>query len=59
MLGVITCAAVPHRLTKIDESASILSDDISYDKTDDSIVSTPPAPGQTHTAQRKAFPRDV
>lgn len=34
-------AAGPHRLTTIDESASILSD-ISYDKTDDSLVSTPP-----------------
>lgn len=31
-------AAGPHRLTTIDESASILSD-ISYDKTDDSLVS--------------------
>lgn len=29
----------PDRLTRIDESASILSD-ISYDKTDDSLVST-------------------
>lgn len=29
-------AAGPHRLTTIDESASILSD-ISYDKTDDSL----------------------
>lgn len=35
------CAAGPHRLTTIDESASILSD-ISYDKTDDSLVSTSP-----------------
>lgn len=35
------CAAGPHRLTTIDESASILSD-ISYDKTDDSLVSTLP-----------------
>lgn len=34
-------AAGPHRLTTIDESASILSD-ISYDKTDDSLVSAPP-----------------
>lgn len=33
--------AGPRRLTTIDESASILSD-ISYDKTDDSLVSTPP-----------------
>lgn len=34
-------AAGPHRLMTIDESASILSD-ISYDKTDDSLVSTAP-----------------
>lgn len=34
-------SAGPHRLTTIDESASILSD-ISYDKTDDSLVSTSP-----------------
>lgn len=37
----------PHRLTTIDESASILSD-ISYDKTDDSLVSTSPVKVDLH-----------
>lgn len=39
---VLNCTLlVLNRLTTIDESASILSD-ISYDKTDDSLVSAPP-----------------
>jgi len=37
--GLTQASDVPDRLTRIDESASILSD-ISYDKTDDSLVST-------------------
>lgn len=52
------CDAGPHRLTTIDESASILSD-ISYDKTDDSLVSTSPVKKQIYIVQRKAFACDV
>lgn len=45
------CAAGPHRLTTIDESASILSD-ISYDKTDDSLVSTLPVKNKFTCAKK-------
>lgn len=44
----------PHRLTTIDESASILSD-ISYDKTDDSLVSTSPVKVDLHCTKKVSF----
>lgn len=52
LVGFNMCDAGPHRLTTIDESASILSD-ISYDKTDDSLVSTSPVKNEFTLCKEK------